>query len=74
VLSRGNGKIIYFNKMQNKEFIFGKENIRIATGVGAGALQGSTEIFIDGMEYSEQSSKGGPLSVYCYQDNKNQLE
>jgi len=38
VLSKGNGKIIYFNKMQNKKFIFGKGNLRIAAGVGAGAL------------------------------------
>jgi len=60
--------------MQNKKFVFVKENIRIAAGVRARALQGCTEIFIDGMEYSEQCSKGGPLIVYCYQDNKNQPE
>jgi len=36
--------------------------------------QGCAEIFIDGMEYPEQSAEGGSLSLYCYQDNKKESE
>lgn len=52
----------------------GRENVRIAAGIGARKLdeQGCTNIFMDPMEYPEQAAEGGALSIWKYQDNVTQ--
>lgn len=52
----------------------GRENVRIAAGIGARKLdeQGCTNIFIDPMEYPEQAAEGSALSIWKFQDNVTQ--
>ncbi|XP_002138166.2 cytosol aminopeptidase-like [Drosophila pseudoobscura] len=50
----------------------GMENVRVAAGVGARALQlqGCTDVFVDSMEYPEQAAEGSSLAVWRYHTNK----
>lgn len=50
----------------------GMENARVAAGVGARALQmqGVTDVFMDSMEYPEQSAEGSALAIWRYNSNR----
>ncbi|EDW01092.1 cytosol aminopeptidase [Drosophila grimshawi] len=50
----------------------GMENIRIAAGTGARALQvqGMVEVHVDGMDYPEQAAEGAALALWRYNINK----
>lgn len=50
----------------------GLENIRVAAGTGARALQlqRMDEVFVDGMDFPEQAAEGAALAVWRYNANK----
>lgn len=50
----------------------GLENVRVAAGTGARALQlqRMDEVFVDGMDFPEQAAEGAALAVWRYNANK----
>ncbi|KAH8269533.1 hypothetical protein KR018_007388 [Drosophila ironensis] len=57
---------------ENEELDEGMENVRIAAGAGARALQmqGMYEVHVDAMDYPEQAAEGAALAVWRFNANK----
>lgn len=57
---------------EDEELDEGMENVRIAAGTGARALQLQNvgSVMVDGMEYPEQAAEGAALAVWRYSVNK----
>ncbi|XP_017077502.1 cytosol aminopeptidase [Drosophila eugracilis] len=57
---------------ENEELDEGMENVRVAAGTGARALQlqGMYEVHVDAMDYPEQAAEGAALAVWRYNANK----
>nr|NP_001097338.1 loopin-1, isoform C [Drosophila melanogaster]NP_611134.1 loopin-1, isoform A [Drosophila melanogaster]AAF57988.1 loopin-1, isoform A [Drosophila melanogaster]AAL28232.1 GH12543p [Drosophila melanogaster]ABV53819.1 loopin-1, isoform C [Drosophila melanogaster]ACU00259.1 AT30376p [Drosophila melanogaster] len=57
---------------ENEELDEGMENVRVAAGTGARALQlqGMYEVHVDSMDYPEQAAEGAALAVWRYNANK----
>lgn len=57
---------------ENEELDEGMENVRVAAGTGARALQlqGMYEVHVDAFDYPEQAAEGAALAVWRFNANK----